>query len=71
MMQVVWHFRHDAVALLTTPGSEEGSTRDTGKSEGGFFNRRKVCLYDWSERVPPSVLHARKTLLWICLDLTQ
>ena len=43
-MQVAWHFRHDVVALLTGTAANAGPSTDTGKSEGGFFSRKKVLF---------------------------
>ena len=39
-MQVVWHFRHDVVALLTGTAGGAGQANDSGKSDGGFFSRK-------------------------------
>lgn len=41
---MVWHFRHDVVALLAGGGKTATPAADSGKSEGGFFSRKiKVC----------------------------
>lgn len=39
-LQVVWHFRHDVVALLAGSSSSSGQVSDSGKTEGGFFSRK-------------------------------